>query len=88
MCVHKSLFLGIKRDIPVVTGLSCSRIQLFSLSRQGSRETHVPTRVRVRSFSETAVCYASKDGTTKDSGSDGGKVISGRINLICSSLQW
>ncbi|XP_038562210.1 ATP-dependent Clp protease ATP-binding subunit clpX-like, mitochondrial isoform X2 [Micropterus salmoides] len=54
-------------------GLSCSRIQLFSLSRQGSRETHVPTRVRVRSFSETAVCYASKDGTTKDSGSDGGK---------------
>uniref|UniRef100_A0A3B5BCF5 Caseinolytic mitochondrial matrix peptidase chaperone subunit n=1 Tax=Stegastes partitus TaxID=144197 RepID=A0A3B5BCF5_9TELE len=54
-------------------GLSCSRIQLFSLSRQGSRETHLPPRVRVRSFSETAVCYASKDGTTKDSGSDGGK---------------
>uniref|UniRef100_A0AAQ5ZRM1 ClpX-type ZB domain-containing protein n=1 Tax=Amphiprion ocellaris TaxID=80972 RepID=A0AAQ5ZRM1_AMPOC len=57
----------------VVTGLSCSRIQLFSLSRQGSREPHLPPRVRVRSFSETAVCYASKDGTTKDSGSDGGK---------------
>ncbi|XP_070687055.1 ATP-dependent Clp protease ATP-binding subunit clpX-like, mitochondrial isoform X2 [Pempheris klunzingeri] len=54
-------------------GLSCSRIQLFSLSRQGSRETHLPPQVRVRSFSETAVCYASKDGTTKDSGSDGGK---------------
>ncbi|XP_042267519.1 ATP-dependent Clp protease ATP-binding subunit clpX-like, mitochondrial isoform X2 [Thunnus albacares] len=54
-------------------GLSCSRIQLFSLSRQGSRETHLPPRVRVRSFSETAICYASKDGTTKDSGSDGGK---------------
>ncbi|XP_023128603.1 ATP-dependent Clp protease ATP-binding subunit clpX-like, mitochondrial isoform X2 [Amphiprion ocellaris] len=54
-------------------GLSCSRIQLFSLSRQGSREPHLPPRVRVRSFSETAVCYASKDGTTKDSGSDGGK---------------
>ncbi|XP_042352328.1 ATP-dependent Clp protease ATP-binding subunit clpX-like, mitochondrial isoform X2 [Plectropomus leopardus] len=54
-------------------GLSCSRIQLFSLSRQGSRETHLPPRVRVRSFSETAVCYAAKDGTTKDSGSDGGK---------------
>uniref|UniRef100_A0A8C4HEZ8 ClpX-type ZB domain-containing protein n=1 Tax=Dicentrarchus labrax TaxID=13489 RepID=A0A8C4HEZ8_DICLA len=53
--------------------LSCSRIQLFSLSRQGSRETHLPPRVRVRSFSETAVCYASKDGTTKDGGSDGGK---------------
>uniref|UniRef100_A0A4W6D800 Caseinolytic mitochondrial matrix peptidase chaperone subunit X n=1 Tax=Lates calcarifer TaxID=8187 RepID=A0A4W6D800_LATCA len=54
-----------------VTGLSCSRIQFFSLSRQGSRETPLPTRVRVRSFSETAVCYASKDGTTKDG--DGGK---------------
>ncbi|XP_033997936.1 ATP-dependent Clp protease ATP-binding subunit clpX-like, mitochondrial isoform X2 [Trematomus bernacchii] len=54
-------------------GLSCSRIQLFSLSRHGSRETHLPPRVRVRSFSESAVCYAAKDGTTKDSGSDGGK---------------
>ncbi|KAL6106600.1 clpx [Pungitius sinensis] len=54
-------------------GLSCSRIQLFSLSRQGSRETHLHPKVRVRSFSETAVCYAAKDGTTKDSGSDGGK---------------
>ncbi|XP_076589406.1 ATP-dependent clpX-like chaperone, mitochondrial isoform X2 [Chaetodon auriga] len=54
-------------------GFSCSRIQLFSLSRHGSRETHLPPWVRVRSFSETAVCYASKDGTTKDSGSDSGK---------------
>ncbi|XP_029991527.1 ATP-dependent Clp protease ATP-binding subunit clpX-like, mitochondrial isoform X2 [Sphaeramia orbicularis] len=54
-------------------GLSCSRIQLYSLSRQGSREAHLIPRVRVRSFSETAICYASKDGTTKDSGSDGGK---------------
>lgn len=27
----------------------------------------------MRSFSEAAVCYAAKDGTTKDSGSDGGK---------------
>ncbi|XP_029378796.1 ATP-dependent Clp protease ATP-binding subunit clpX-like, mitochondrial isoform X2 [Echeneis naucrates] len=54
-------------------GFSCSRIQLFSLSRQGSRETHLPARVRVRSFSETAVCYGSKDGATKDGGSDGGK---------------
>ncbi|KAM4619260.1 ATP-dependent clpX-like chaperone, mitochondrial isoform 2-T3 [Polymixia lowei] len=54
-------------------GLSCSRIQLFSLSRHGSREAHLPPMVRVRSFSETAVCYASKDGTTKDGGSDGGK---------------
>ncbi|XP_041652658.1 ATP-dependent Clp protease ATP-binding subunit clpX-like, mitochondrial isoform X2 [Cheilinus undulatus] len=56
-------------------GLSCSRIQLYSLSRQGSRETHLPPRIRVRSFSETSVCYASKDGTTKDGGSDGKKSI-------------
>ncbi|XP_005945645.1 ATP-dependent Clp protease ATP-binding subunit clpX-like, mitochondrial isoform X3 [Haplochromis burtoni] len=54
-------------------GLSCSRIQLFFLSRHGFRETHLPPRVRVRSFSETSVCYGSKDGTTKDGGSDGGK---------------
>lgn len=57
-------------------GLSCSRIQLYSLSRlSASRENHLPPRVRVRSFSETAVCYAAKDGTTKDSGSDGKKSI-------------
>uniref|UniRef100_A0A8C4HDY2 ClpX-type ZB domain-containing protein n=1 Tax=Dicentrarchus labrax TaxID=13489 RepID=A0A8C4HDY2_DICLA len=73
MCSQYTMPLGIKMDVAVVTGLSCSRIQLFSLSRQGSRETHLPPRVRVRSFSETAVCYASKDGTTKDGGSDGGK---------------
>ncbi|KAG7522885.1 ATP-dependent Clp protease ATP-binding subunit clpX-like, mitochondrial isoform X2 [Solea senegalensis] len=54
-------------------GLSCSRIQFLSLSRQGSWETPLPTRVRVRTFSDTAACYASKDGTPKDSGSDGGK---------------
>ncbi|XP_058500915.1 ATP-dependent Clp protease ATP-binding subunit clpX-like, mitochondrial isoform X2 [Solea solea] len=54
-------------------GLSCSRIQFFSLSRQGSWESPLPTRVRVRTFSDTAACYASKDGTPKDSGSDGGK---------------
>ncbi|XP_013869032.1 ATP-dependent Clp protease ATP-binding subunit clpX-like, mitochondrial isoform X2 [Austrofundulus limnaeus] len=54
-------------------GLSCNRIQLFSLSRPVARETRFHPRVCVRSFSDTAVCYASKDGTTKDSGNDGGK---------------
>ncbi|XP_024137533.1 ATP-dependent Clp protease ATP-binding subunit clpX-like, mitochondrial isoform X2 [Oryzias melastigma] len=54
-------------------GLSCSRIQLFSLSRQGSREAHFHPRIHVRSFSETAVCYAAKDGTPRDGGNDGGK---------------
>uniref|UniRef100_A0A3P9H516 Caseinolytic mitochondrial matrix peptidase chaperone subunit b n=1 Tax=Oryzias latipes TaxID=8090 RepID=A0A3P9H516_ORYLA len=55
------------------TGLSCSRIQLFSLSRQGSREAHFHPRIHVRSFSETAVCYAAKDGTPRDGGNDSGK---------------
>ncbi|XP_019712547.1 ATP-dependent Clp protease ATP-binding subunit clpX-like, mitochondrial isoform X3 [Hippocampus comes] len=54
-------------------GLSCSRLQFYSLSRHGSRDTHLPPHVWVRSFSETAICFASKDGTTKDTGSDGGK---------------
>ncbi|KAM8862083.1 ATP-dependent Clp protease ATP-binding subunit clpX-like, mitochondrial isoform X1 [Synchiropus splendidus] len=54
-------------------GLSCSRGQLYSLSRHGSREAHFPTGIRVRSFSETTICFAAKDGTTKDGGNDGGK---------------
>ncbi|XP_054633142.1 ATP-dependent Clp protease ATP-binding subunit clpX-like, mitochondrial isoform X2 [Dunckerocampus dactyliophorus] len=54
-------------------GLSCSMLQFYSVSRHGCRDAHLPPRVRVRSFSETAVCFASKDSTTKDNGSDGGK---------------
>ncbi|XP_064878299.1 ATP-dependent Clp protease ATP-binding subunit clpX-like, mitochondrial isoform X2 [Oncorhynchus nerka] len=54
-------------------GLSCSRIQLYALSRPGSCEAHLPPRVRVRSFHETAVCFVAKDGTTKDGSSDSGK---------------
>uniref|UniRef100_A0A4W5Q9Y0 Caseinolytic mitochondrial matrix peptidase chaperone subunit X n=1 Tax=Hucho hucho TaxID=62062 RepID=A0A4W5Q9Y0_9TELE len=55
--------------------LSCSRVQLYALSRPGwgFREAPLPRVVRVRSFHETAVCFASKDGTTKDGSSDGGK---------------
>lgn len=54
-------------------GLPCPRVQLFILRRQLPRETQSPAWVRARSFSETAVCYGSKDGITKDGGSDGGK---------------
>ncbi|CAL8261398.1 unnamed protein product [Merluccius merluccius] len=54
-------------------GLSCSRIHLFSLSKCGPHETHLPPRIRVRSFSESVVCYAAKDGTTKDGANDSGK---------------
>uniref|UniRef100_A0AAV2L2G0 ATP-dependent Clp protease ATP-binding subunit clpX-like, mitochondrial n=1 Tax=Knipowitschia caucasica TaxID=637954 RepID=A0AAV2L2G0_KNICA len=57
-------------------GLLCSRIKLYSLSRQGSRERHIPPLLYLRNFSETTVCFTSKDGTTKDGGSDGKKSIS------------
>lgn len=57
------------------TGLPCPRVQFFSLRRQLPRETQSPAWFRARSFSETAVCYGSKDGITKDGGGDGGKVL-------------
>uniref|UniRef100_A0A673JQD7 ATP-dependent Clp protease ATP-binding subunit clpX-like, mitochondrial n=1 Tax=Sinocyclocheilus rhinocerous TaxID=307959 RepID=A0A673JQD7_9TELE len=43
-------------------GISGSRIQLLSLSRRGTLEVRLGRRVPVRSFSETTVYYASKDG--------------------------
>nr|XP_046199327.1 ATP-dependent Clp protease ATP-binding subunit clpX-like, mitochondrial isoform X2 [Oncorhynchus gorbuscha] len=45
----------------------------FSTQRPGSCEAHLPPRVRVRSFHETAVCFVAKDGTTKDGSSDSRK---------------
>ncbi|XP_052006907.1 caseinolytic mitochondrial matrix peptidase chaperone subunit Xa isoform X2 [Xyrauchen texanus] len=47
-----------------------SGVQLLSLSRPGTHEVRLARRVPLRSFSETAVYYASKDGV-KDG--DGGK---------------
>lgn len=40
----------------------------------------------MRLFSETAVCYGSKDGTTKDGGPDGGKVKLWSIWLSADGL--
>ncbi|XP_036399667.1 caseinolytic mitochondrial matrix peptidase chaperone subunit Xa isoform X4 [Megalops cyprinoides] len=54
-------------------GFTCSRFQLFALSRPGSHEVPLTRRVPVRSFSETTVYFASKDGTTKDGSGDAGK---------------
>lgn len=65
-------------------GLPCPRVQVFSLRRQLPRETQSPAWFRARSFSETAVCYGSKDGITKDGGGDGGKVLS---SLLFGVLQ-
>ncbi|XP_064192714.1 caseinolytic mitochondrial matrix peptidase chaperone subunit Xa isoform X2 [Anguilla rostrata] len=57
-------------------GFTCSRIQLFAFGRPSSHEVHLTRRVPVRSFSETAVYFASKDGTTKDGSGDGKKSLS------------
>ncbi|XP_058489824.1 ATP-dependent Clp protease ATP-binding subunit clpX-like, mitochondrial [Solea solea] len=65
-------------------GLSCSRIQFFSLSCQESWETPLPTRIQVRSFSETAACHVSGDRTTKGSESDRKKIIS-EGKRVCGS---
>ncbi|CAN9502802.1 unnamed protein product [Ophioblennius macclurei] len=51
-------------------GLSCFRIQL--ISHQDCWETRLPSRIRIVSFPETTVFYATKDGTTKDGRSDTG----------------
>ncbi|XP_077084052.1 caseinolytic mitochondrial matrix peptidase chaperone subunit Xa isoform X2 [Siphateles boraxobius] len=51
-------------------GISGSRVQFLSLSLTGSREVRLARRIPVRSFSETSVYFASKDGM-KDG--DGGK---------------
>ncbi|XP_035273225.1 caseinolytic mitochondrial matrix peptidase chaperone subunit Xa isoform X2 [Anguilla anguilla] len=57
-------------------GFTCSRVQLFAFGRPSSHEVHLTRRVPVRSFSETAVYFASKDGTTKDGSGDGKKSLS------------
>ncbi|XP_029112327.1 caseinolytic mitochondrial matrix peptidase chaperone subunit Xa [Scleropages formosus] len=54
-------------------GISCSRVQLFALIRPGIHEVYLAPRVPSRSFSETSVYFASKEGTTKDGSADGGK---------------
>ncbi|XP_061102088.1 caseinolytic mitochondrial matrix peptidase chaperone subunit Xa isoform X5 [Conger conger] len=57
-------------------GFTCSRVQLFAFGRPSSHEVHLTRRVPVRSFSETAVYFAPKDGTTKDGSGDGKKSLS------------
>ncbi len=66
-----------------MTGISGSRVQLLSLSCPGTREVRLACRVPVRSFSETTVYYASKDGM-KDG--DGGKVKWQICGVTCHTL--
>ncbi|XP_018620642.1 ATP-dependent Clp protease ATP-binding subunit clpX-like, mitochondrial isoform X2 [Scleropages formosus] len=54
-------------------GISCSRVQRFTLCRPVPHDIPLMHRVPLRSFSETTVYFASKDGTTKDGLGDGGK---------------
>uniref|UniRef100_A0AAZ3QGG3 ClpX-type ZB domain-containing protein n=1 Tax=Oncorhynchus tshawytscha TaxID=74940 RepID=A0AAZ3QGG3_ONCTS len=42
-------------------GISSTRVQLFSISRPGTPEVRLTRRVPVRSFSESSVCFSSKD---------------------------
>uniref|UniRef100_A0A673GGD7 ATP-dependent Clp protease ATP-binding subunit clpX-like, mitochondrial n=1 Tax=Sinocyclocheilus rhinocerous TaxID=307959 RepID=A0A673GGD7_9TELE len=60
-------------------GFSRSRLQLFSCTRAVCEEVHLPPFVRVRLFSQTAVCFTSKDGDggKKGVGEAGGKRASG-----------
>lgn len=62
-CVMYVLFAGFSR----------SHVQLFSLTRPVCDEAHPPLFVLNRSFSQTAVCFASKESSPRDG--DGGKVI-------------
>ncbi|XP_056595759.1 ATP-dependent Clp protease ATP-binding subunit clpX-like, mitochondrial isoform X2 [Triplophysa dalaica] len=55
----------------VYKGLSCSRVQLFTLTKPACHEVHLPQVILVRSFSQTAVCLAIKDSTPRDG--DGGR---------------
>uniref|UniRef100_A0A673HTC0 ATP-dependent Clp protease ATP-binding subunit clpX-like, mitochondrial n=1 Tax=Sinocyclocheilus rhinocerous TaxID=307959 RepID=A0A673HTC0_9TELE len=59
-------------------GFSRSRVQLFSHTRAACDEVHRPPFVRVRSFSQTAVCFSSKDSTPRDG--DGGKKGAGEAS--------
>lgn len=55
-----------------VVGFSRSHVQLFSLTRPVCDEVHLPRFLHNRSFSQTAVCFASKESSPRDG--DGGKV--------------
>ncbi|ROJ24393.1 Leucine-rich repeat serine/threonine-protein kinase 2 [Anabarilius grahami] len=50
---------------------SRSHVQLFSLTRPVCDEVHLPRFLHNRSFSQTAVCFASKESSPRDG--DGGK---------------
>uniref|UniRef100_A0A8C1W958 ATP-dependent clpX-like chaperone, mitochondrial n=1 Tax=Cyprinus carpio TaxID=7962 RepID=A0A8C1W958_CYPCA len=52
-------------------GFSRSRLQLFSHTRAVCDGVRLPPFVHARAFSQTAVCFASKDGVPRDG--DGGK---------------
>lgn len=62
-------------QLSVFSGLSRSHVKFYALSRTATREAHLPLAVQARSFSESVVCFASKENTPTDGSSDEGKVL-------------
>ncbi|KAK3558165.1 hypothetical protein QTP86_011861 [Hemibagrus guttatus] len=54
-------------------GFSRLHVRFYALRRPSTREAHLPPALQVRLFSESAVCFASKDNTPKDGSGDVGK---------------
>uniref|UniRef100_A0A672Q4Z0 Caseinolytic mitochondrial matrix peptidase chaperone subunit X n=1 Tax=Sinocyclocheilus grahami TaxID=75366 RepID=A0A672Q4Z0_SINGR len=55
----------------------CISLGKMVVCRSACDEVHLPPFVRVRSFSQTAVCFSSKDSTPRDG--DGGKKGAGEV---------
>ncbi|KAL1776495.1 ATP-dependent Clp protease ATP-binding subunit clpX-like, mitochondrial [Sigmodon hispidus] len=58
-------------------GLSCERIHVPVLGRLGTMDIQIFRRAPLRTFSETPVYFASKDGANKDGSGDGNKKSEG-----------
>ncbi|KAM4747562.1 ATP-dependent clpX-like chaperone, mitochondrial isoform 2-T2 [Rhinophrynus dorsalis] len=54
-------------------GIVCGRGHLSVFKRPGTFEIHLVRRIPIRTFSETTVYFAAKDGASKDGSGDGNK---------------
>ncbi|KAF7702147.1 hypothetical protein HF521_001430 [Silurus meridionalis] len=54
-------------------GFPCSHIKLYALRRPARYKAYLLSAVQVRLFSESVVCFASKENTPKDGSKDVGK---------------
>ncbi|XP_039627289.1 caseinolytic mitochondrial matrix peptidase chaperone subunit Xa [Polypterus senegalus] len=60
----------------VYIGISCSRIRISNFGKHGVFVVNFARRGPIRSFSQSSVYFAAKDGTTKDGTGDGKKSVS------------